>query len=50
MSYYTLSIGIYGDGEDPNYRSYWGFLIFRQGNEVGNLLHVQLISFEGLIY
>lgn len=50
MSYYTLSIGIYGDGEDPNHRSHWGFLIFSPGNEVGNLLHVQLISLGGLIY
>ncbi|EUC39847.1 hypothetical protein COCMIDRAFT_41726 [Bipolaris oryzae ATCC 44560] len=50
MSYYTLSIGIYRYREDPNHRSHWGFLIFRQGNEVGNLLHVQLMSFEGLIY
>jgi hypothetical protein len=50
MSYYTLSIGVYGDGEDPNHRSHWGFLIFSPGSEVGNLLHVQLISLQGLIY
>jgi hypothetical protein len=50
MSYYTLSIGVDGDGEDPNHRSHWGFLLFKPGNEVGNLLHVQLISLEGLVY
>ncbi|KAF1977742.1 hypothetical protein BU23DRAFT_371282, partial [Bimuria novae-zelandiae CBS 107.79] len=50
MSYYTLSIGVYGDGENPNHRSHWGFLIFSEGNQVGNLLHVQLISLQGLIY
>ena len=49
MSYYTLSIGVYGDGEDPNHRSHWGFLISSPGNEVGNLLHVRLISLQGLI-
>ncbi|KAF1842846.1 uncharacterized protein K460DRAFT_314534 [Cucurbitaria berberidis CBS 394.84] len=50
MSDYTLSIGIEGDGEDPNHRSHWGFLIYRPENEIGTLLHVQLLSFEGLIY
>jgi hypothetical protein len=50
MSYYTLSIGVYGDGENPNHRSHWGFLIFQEGCEVANLLHVSLISLVGLIY
>jgi hypothetical protein len=50
MSNYTLSIAVDGDGEDPNHRSHWGFLLFNPGNEVGNVLHVQLISLEGLVY
>lgn len=45
-----LVIAVYGPGEDPNHRSHWGFLIHGQGHEVGNLLHVQLISLEGLVY
>ncbi|KAJ8111989.1 hypothetical protein OPT61_g5540 [Boeremia exigua] len=39
-----------GPGEDPNNRSHWGFLIHSQGQKVGNLLHVQLISLTGLVY
>ncbi|KAF2084853.1 hypothetical protein K490DRAFT_47979 [Saccharata proteae CBS 121410] len=50
MSDYILSIGVYGDGEDPNHRSHWGFLIFSPGMKFGNRLHVQLISLKGLIY
>lgn len=50
MSYYTLSIAVYGPGEDPNHRSHWGFLIHGHGHEVGNLLHVQLLSLVGLVY
>ncbi|KAF1918788.1 hypothetical protein BDU57DRAFT_511539 [Ampelomyces quisqualis] len=50
MSHYTLSIGVYGDGEDPSHRSHWGFLMSKPGQAVGNLLHVQLISLQGLVY
>jgi hypothetical protein len=50
MSRYSLAIGIDGDGEDLNHRSHWSFLIFISGNEVGNLMHVQLLSLEGLVY
>jgi hypothetical protein len=50
MSYYTLWIGVDGDGEDPNHRSHWGFLLARPGDLLGRLLHVELISLEGLIY
>lgn len=50
MSRYSLAIEVDGDGEDPNHRSHWGFLIFMPGTSVGKLMHVQLLSLEGLVY
>ncbi|KAF2130397.1 hypothetical protein P153DRAFT_365994 [Dothidotthia symphoricarpi CBS 119687] len=50
MASYALSIAVFGDGEDPNHRSHWGFLTFMPGSSVGNLLQVQLLSLRGLVY
>jgi hypothetical protein len=47
---YELSIVISGPGIDPQYRSHWGFIIHRTGDDYGELLHTLLIDLGGLWY
>lgn len=48
--HYQLSIEIFGQGEDPNYRSHWGFVIHIPPNTHGDLLHVRPIDINRLWY
>ncbi|KKK12609.1 hypothetical protein P175DRAFT_0477887 [Aspergillus ochraceoroseus IBT 24754] len=47
---YRLAIEVFGPGDDPNYRSHWAFLIYRPGDDFGDLLHVQVIDLKRLWY
>jgi hypothetical protein len=47
---YELSIVVYGPGTDPRYRSDWGFMIHRTGDDYGELLHTSLIDLDRLWY
>jgi hypothetical protein len=50
MASYTLSIVIYGEGDDPNNRSHWSIIFHSAGAERGNLLKVSLIDRDCLWY
>lgn len=50
MSRYTLSIVVYGPGEDSRHRSHWAFAIHAQDGNSGHILHVSLLNLERLIY
>lgn len=47
---YRLAIEVFGPGDDPNHRSHWGLLIYREGEDFGDLLHVQVIDLQRLWY
>ncbi|GAD96911.1 hypothetical protein PVAR5_5578 [Paecilomyces variotii No. 5] len=47
---YELSIEICGQGEDPNHRCHWGFMINRPAEYFGDLLHVRVIDLDRLWY
>src|SRR6266536_1001225 len=47
---FELSIAVYGSGTDPRYRSHWGFMIHRLGENYGELLHTQLLDLDRLWY
>lgn len=47
---YELSIMISGPGEDPEYRSHWGFFIQEPTELFGDLLHVKVIDLDRLWY
>ena len=47
---FELSIAVYGPGTDSRYRSHWGFMIHRVGDNYGELLHTQLLDLNRLWY
>lgn len=47
---YELSIDIFGEGEDPQHRSHWGFFIHTPPGDLGDLLHVRVIDLDRLWY
>lgn len=47
---FELFIEVFGNGDDPNHRSHWGFLVARQGDDFGDLYHVLLIDQSKLWY
>ncbi|KAF2661331.1 hypothetical protein K491DRAFT_449648 [Lophiostoma macrostomum CBS 122681] len=49
MSYY-LSVIVDGPGDDPNHRSHWAFALHAPGSSVGNLLQVNLLDLNRLVY
>jgi hypothetical protein len=50
MATYTLSIVVYGEGDDPNNRSHWSIVFHDAGSDRGNLLQVSLIDRDRLWY
>lgn len=50
MTHYELTIGVYGRGEDPNHRSHWVFVLSAPSSQFGNILNVQLLDLDRLIY
>ncbi|KAF2708721.1 hypothetical protein K504DRAFT_467956 [Pleomassaria siparia CBS 279.74] len=50
MTTYTLSIVVYGEGDDPNNRSHWAIVFHGAGADRGNLLQVSLIDRDRLWY
>lgn len=50
MATYTLSIVVYGEGDDPNNRSHWSIVFHGAGGDRGNLLQVSLIDRDRLWY
>ncbi|KAJ9303236.1 hypothetical protein DTO271G3_610 [Paecilomyces variotii] len=47
---YEFSIEICGQGEDPNHRCHWGFMINQPAECFGDLLHVRVIDLDRLWY
>lgn len=47
---YQLSIEIFGEGDSPNHRSHWGFMIHEPTKQFGDLLNVRLIDLDKLWY
>lgn len=47
---YELSIEIFGEGDDPNHRSHWDFMIRQPPQIYGDLLHVRVIDLDKLWY
>lgn len=47
---YQLSIEVFGNGEDPNHRSHWGFMINQPPSLTGDLFHVRIIDLTRLWY
>ncbi|KAF2754645.1 hypothetical protein EJ05DRAFT_147311 [Pseudovirgaria hyperparasitica] len=50
MATYTLSIVVYGAGDDPKNRSHWSLVFHSAGADRGNLLQVSLIDRDRLWY
>jgi hypothetical protein len=45
---FELTITVFGPGTNPQARSHWGFLIYRSGQEIGDLLHTRLLDNDRL--
>ncbi|KAA8645113.1 uncharacterized protein ATNIH1004_009330 [Aspergillus tanneri] len=49
MAFY-LCVEAFGNGEDPNHRCHWGFLLHHSQEDFGDLYEVQLIDLKKLWY
>ena len=47
---YVLSVEIFGEGNDRQHRSHWGFTIHTPSSIIGDLLHVKVIDLDRLWY
>ncbi|KAH8433870.1 uncharacterized protein LDX57_011506 [Aspergillus melleus] len=47
---YKLSVEVFGDGENPNDPSHWGFTINKPPNPYGDLLHVRTLDAKGMFF
>lgn len=47
---HCLSVVVSGPGDDPNHRSHWIFAFHMLGSSVGNILQVDLLDLNRLVY